>query len=108
MTAVAVNGSSIRLSWSPVPKDKRNGIITEYEVLVKNRTGSVVRNVFVCGNSSTVVIGRLDMFVTYIFNVSAHTRAGRGPSSYPVNETTEQTGMAASKVNYSCINVKNG
>ena len=94
VTAVAVNGSSIRVSWGSVPKDKRNGIITGYRVLFGSRTLKNVTNGTrqVRGTQNSVVIGDLEMFVTYSFRVQARTKIGRGNFSEPVNQTTTQTG----------------
>ena len=94
VTAVAVNGSSIRVSWGSVPKDKRNGIITGYRVLFGSRTLKNVTNGTrqVRGTRNSVVIGDLEMFVTYSFRVQARTKIGRGNFSEPVNQTTTQTG----------------
>ncbi|XP_027035835.1 protein sidekick-2-like [Pocillopora damicornis] len=93
VTAVAVNGSSIRVSWGPVPKDKRNGIITRYRVQFGSRTLKNVTNGTrqVRETQNSVVIGDLEMFVTYSFRVQACTKIGRGNFSEPVNQTTTQT-----------------
>ena len=88
--------SSIRVSWYPVPEELRGGTISQYKVWVKKRSGDVVRNVTVTADNRTVVIGSLDMYVTYSFQVQAFTSQGGGPFSFPpVNQTTKQTGMAA-------------
>ena len=81
-----------------MPKDKRNGNITEYQVTVENRIGHIVQNVSVGGNGNTVLIGGLEMFVTYSFKVRAFTKVGAGPYSGSVSETTEQSGMATTTV----------
>ena len=93
VTAVAVDGSSIRVSWGSVPKDKRNGIITGYRVLFGSRTLKTTNGTRqVRGTRNSVVIGDLEMFVTYSFRVQARTKIGRGNFSEPVNQTTTQTG----------------
>ena len=49
----------------------------------------------VSAGNVTVVIGKLEMYVTYRFQVQAFTQEGAGPlSEPPVNGTTNQTGKA--------------
>ena len=80
-----------------MPREKRNGTITQYSVKVTNKTsGEVLQNVNVSADNVTVVIHNLSMYVTYAFQVQAFTKEGSGPFSQPpVNGTTNQTGMAA-------------
>ena len=95
VTADRETVSSIRVSWSPVPVGKRQGIINKYNVQVKNKT-DVIQNETVEAGNLTVVIDNLEMYVTYFFQVQALTSQGAGPFSLPpVNQTTIQTGMAA-------------
>lgn len=95
VTAVPETNSSIRVSWKPVPVEERHGIITQYNVTVKDKTSSkeVLQNVTVSEASVTVVIDNLEMYVTYLIQVQAFTKEGAGPfSEPPVNGTTNQTG----------------
>ena len=87
-----MNSSSIRVSWGDVPEDKRNGFITRYTVRYRSRTLNDVANGSRQVHGNSVVIGDLEMFVTYSFRVQAHTKVGKGNLSDPVNQTTIQTG----------------
>ena len=85
--------SSIRVSWEPVPKFKRKGNITGYNIEVRNNTNRII-NRTICAENLTAVIEALEMFVTYHFKVQAFTEEGFGNFSPEVNATTKQSGKA--------------
>ena len=97
VTALPETTSSMRVSWKPVPKEKRNGTITQYNVTVANKSsGEVLRSVNVTAGNLSVEIDDLEMYATYSFQVQALTKEGAGPLSLPpVNGTTKQTGKVA-------------
>ena len=78
-----------------MPEEKRNGTIAHYRVRVRNISSEeVFRYVNVSAENVSVEINKLEMYVTYRFQVQAFTTEGEGPFSEPVNGTTNQTGKA--------------
>ena len=87
-----------------MPKEERNGTITQYNVTVTTKSsGEVLQNKSVQAESGGDVtqgtlINNLEMYVTYVFKVQAFTKEGAGPfSEPPVNGTTVQTGKENQK-----------
>ena len=72
-----------------------------YDIYVMNGSQYGIENVSVCANNLSVVVDKLEMFVTYYVRVRALTAVGFGPWSGDVTVTTNQTGMTP-------LNVKNG
>ena len=64
-----------------------------YDIHVMNGSQYRIANVSVCANNLSVVVNKLEMFVTYYVRVRALTAAGFGPWSGDVIVTTNQTGM---------------
>ena len=69
--------TTVELSWTPVPMEKRNGVITGYVVGVVGPDSSWE----IQADTTSVEIPGLRPFSTYNFNVSAMTIAGNGPAA---------------------------
>ena len=82
--------TTAELSWSPLPVEKRNGVITGYTIQVEGPDFS--REISVQdGNMSSVEVPGLMPFTSYTFYVSAMTKAGTGPVA-TVSSTTPEGG----------------
>ena len=80
----------VNLSWTPLPKEEQNGIITGYTVQVVGPDSSSPREVQVEGADSTFTeIPDLIPFTLYTFKVSAKTKAGSGPAASKQSKTPE-------------------
>ena len=80
--------TTAELSWSPVPVEKQNGIITGYTVKVVGPDSP--REIPVQGAGTTSVeIPGLRPFTSYTFNVSAMTKGGTGPAATVSSKTPE-------------------
>ena len=76
------------LSWSHVPIEKQNGVITGYTVKVVGPDSP--REIPVQGADTTSVeIPGLRPFTSYTFNISAMTKAGTGPAATISSKTPE-------------------
>ena len=71
--------TTAELSWTPVPKEKQNGVITGYTVQVVGANSTLIRQIPVDKDSTSVKITWLNPFKKYMFRVSAKTKAGSGP-----------------------------
>ena len=75
------------MSWSEVPEIDRNGIITQYQVLLISTED--VERVNYNYTSLEEIVMNLEENILYDVTVSALTAVGRGPfSSPPVQVTT--------------------
>ena len=86
VVAVAVDTSSIHLSWAAPPPDTWNGVITHYIISyysLTNLSSSVNRTT----NETEALLDDLDPDTTYQFTVAAET-VSLGPSSAPVVQRT--------------------
>ena len=82
--------TSAQLSWTPVPEDKQNDIITGYTVLVEGPDST--REIQVMdGNATSYEVSDLRPYTTYTFSVSAVTKAGPGQAII-ASSTTPQGG----------------
>lgn len=89
--AVAINSTSILLTWDPPPVHESNGIITSYTITQ-----------VVAGSTSTLTttelmlrVTNLRPFTSYTFDIAASTTVGLGPRTAPVTENTPEAGMYA-------------
>ena len=84
----AITSTTCNLMWSRpfVP----NGILILYTITY-NSTSGTVASVTVDGNSTATVVTGLHPYTYYIFNVSASTRIGNGPSASLVLRTEEDS-----------------
>ena len=91
--AFTSSSTAILVTWDPVPKIDRNGIITHYEVEFNQSTFSEISTSnFTTTNGSQLMVELegLEKYVEYSVRVRAYTRVGSGPFSVAVmNETSE-------------------
>ena len=80
--------TTAELSWSAVPVEKQNGVVTGYKVKVVGPDSPGDIPVHGAGTTS-VQIPRLRAFTSYTFNVSAMTKAGTGPAATISSKTPE-------------------
>ena len=94
----------VELTWSPIPVDKQNGVVTRYIVEVVGPDSS--RDILVFDDNTTdVVIPGLRPFSTYTFNVSAMTKAGTGPAA-SISSTTLEAGELLNLSVHTAIQIK--
>ena len=79
--------TTAELSWSPLPLEKRNGVISGYTIQVVGPDSS--REIPVQDAETTTV--KLRPFTSYTFHVSAMTKAGTGPVA-TISSTTPEGG----------------
>ena len=89
--------TTAKLSWTPVPTHKQNGVITGYTVHVvradsssTSRRGIPVKK----GDATSVEVPNLTPFTLYSFSISAKTRAGSGPVATVSSRTPEDGEVA--------------
>ncbi|XP_061393452.1 putative uncharacterized protein DDB_G0282129, partial [Musca vetustissima] len=88
MEAIQFNRTSVFLKWQPpYPNKTRNGILTNYNVIVKgldaHNTTRIYKNMTIDASSPTLLLANLTTGVTYYIAVAAATRVGVGPFSKP-------------------------
>ncbi|XP_075152888.1 roundabout 3 isoform X2 [Haematobia irritans] len=88
MEAIQFNRTSVFLKWQPpYPNKTRNGILTNYNVIVKgldsHNTTRIYKNMTIDASSPTLLLANLTTGVTYYIAVAAATRIGVGPFSKP-------------------------
>jgi len=101
--AVAINTSSILVTWRPPPDQHHNGVIIGYRVRYSlewtvqddlssepPRDATTIMNT---GSDRSCLISGLATWTVYGIWVSAFTRAGEGPSSDVIVVQTEEGGM---------------
>ena len=81
-----INARSAQLSWTPVPRDQQNGIITGYSVQVVGPDFMQEISISDATTTSAEVSG-LTPFTSYYFSISAMTVAGTGPPSRSLSIT---------------------
>ena len=81
--------TTAKLSWTPVPKEKQNGVITGYTVQVMGADSTLITEVPVDKDSTSVTISCLYPFTQHTFKVSARTKAGSGPTASKSLQTPE-------------------
>ena len=80
--------TTAELTWSQLPMEERNGVITGYTVQVVGPDAS--QNILIQGSDTTSVeVTGLRTFTSYAFNVSAITKAGTGPEATFSSTTPE-------------------
>ncbi|XP_023159058.1 roundabout homolog 2 [Ceratitis capitata] len=88
MEAIQFNRTSVFLKWQPpYPNKTRNGVLTNYNVLVKgldsHNTTRIFKNMTIDAGSPTLLLANLSTGVTYYISVAAATKVGVGPFSKP-------------------------
>ena len=91
-SSTTLNATAIQVQWGVVPEIDRNGIITFYEVQIDPARFQDVRYENVSSPELVLVVGGLEEFVKYNFNISAYTSAGPGPFSVITTSTTDPAG----------------
>ena len=79
ITATATSPTSATLTWTPPPIEQQNGIITGYEIII--RDDSHEQMFYVNTNQTYMSIDFLLPFRTYRFFIAALTEVGTGPFS---------------------------
>lgn len=91
VTVVNTTSTTLSLEWDPLRVEDHNGIITGYVVNYSRvDTGSIIT---VVSSTTSVDIGMLMPYTTYLFFVAAETRVGSGPFSPSLQHTTAEDGM---------------
>uniref|UniRef100_A0A672ZLG2 Sidekick cell adhesion molecule 1a n=1 Tax=Sphaeramia orbicularis TaxID=375764 RepID=A0A672ZLG2_9TELE len=92
VSAEAVSSTKILLTWAPIPKTQKNGIILGYKVLYseKDSEGPPSVQVVEGERSVTLVLGGLQKYTMYALQVLAYTRMGNGPPSNPTLLRTKE------------------
>ena len=86
------NSSLIEVSWSHLPKNDTNGIITKYTILFKRLGTSTEKVVNVTGNHERTTVA-MKPFANYSIEVAAVNSAGTGPYSNKIVRRTLVTGL---------------
>ncbi|KAJ9575392.1 hypothetical protein L9F63_025657, partial [Diploptera punctata] len=95
--AILLNASAVYLKWKPPPPNSHNGILKNYQVVVRgggesnNGTTRILTNVTVGATTPSLLLTNLTAGVTYIVQASAATRAGPGPPSAPATLRLDPT-----------------
>ena len=77
------------LSWTQVPKEKRNGIITGYIIEAVGSDSSYRHTEEAKADATSIEICNLSPFTEYTFKVSAKTKVGPGPAAEKQSKTPE-------------------
>lgn len=98
ISAIAINSTSILVTWDTLPLISQNGIITKYEVVY---TASMFSPVSLVNFTSTLRINLafLEEYVEYSIRVRAHTEVGAGPFSQSEIVTTLEDGKNNPHIN---------
>ena len=87
-----VSSQSVNLSWSSLPPDERNGIITGYlATLSRHDMGSQIQ---LFPSTTSVEFSMLDPFTRYSVTIAASTAIGLGPQSTSLSFTTAEDGVS--------------
>ncbi|XP_076004254.1 protein sidekick-1-like isoform X2 [Genypterus blacodes] len=86
VTAEAVSSTRILLTWSPLPRSKKNGFILGYKVLYREQDSPDPHSVEVVKGEGSVslLLGVLEKYTTYELQVLGYTQMGDGPPSSPI------------------------
>ena len=78
-----------KLSWTPVPEEELNGVISGYTVQVVGPDHSTVHYKKVSIDATSIEIPDLNPFTWYIFEVSVKTNVGSGQAASKQSRTPE-------------------
>lgn len=88
MEALLLNSTAIYLKWSPPPPADINGILSNYQIIIRgfdaHNVSKVLANMSVEASSPSLMLANLTSGVTYSVSVAAATRIGIGVYSKPV------------------------
>ena len=87
--ATAISSTEIMVTWDEIPGLDRNGIITNYEVLIE--PADVIVDLLTASRFS-IGVTSLEEYVFYNISVRAYTSVGPGPYSDPVTARTFEEG----------------
>ena len=90
VSAVSETFDSIKVTWRPVPEEKRDGIIILYQVKVSSDSHL---DKFHNTSNLTIEIHGLEMLKMYTVVVQAFTRIGPGRFSDPRELETKEEGI---------------
>ena len=94
MAAETISSSEVMVSWSEVPVMDRNGIITQYQVLLQPSSVTLIVNFA----QLSAVVSDLEGNILYSVTVSAFTAVGQGPYSSPPVQVMTNVGGKATKM----------
>lgn len=89
----AVSPTAIRVTWSPPPAERSNGPIVYYKLQYVEKDRSDSDAFVVLLNSTEFTLDELKRWTEYKIWVSAGTKVGDGPASYPIYARTHEDGM---------------
>ena len=92
VTAAPLTTTSINVSWSKIPCNRRGGKIIKYFIEIHNSSGMIFEKQ-VSGNDSSYEERGLEVYSNYSARVLAATGAGNSSFSVFYNTTTHQPGM---------------
>ena len=84
------SSTSILVMWDEVLAYQQNGIITGYTISYQSQTENDNGNVQVNASVRQMELTNLKEYVNYKITVFASTVRGNGPSSHPIDVTTDQ------------------
>jgi len=100
--AVAINTSSVRVTWRPPAERQQNGVVIGYRVRYASQWARQqdlnsdppqdATTIMMTGSDRSCVISGLETWSVYRIWVSALTRAGEGPSSDVIMVQTDEGG----------------
>ena len=93
---VSTTATSIAITWQSLPPCDENGVITNYTIAYKMKSGGFIEIVVDAANR-TVVISRLTPFTIYTIKMAASTSAGRGEFGQEVTVQTNESSKPPSK-----------
>ena len=82
--------TSAQLSWTPVPKDQQNGIITGYSVQVVEPDSAIREISIMDATATSAEVSGLKPRTSYYFSISARTMAGTGPAARDLSITPQR------------------
>ena len=95
-----------KLTWKPVPEDKRNGVITGYTVRVLGPNHICHSTKEVTADATSTEISQLNPFSLYTFSVYAKTSADTGPPASVRGEANDLSILIFGYCTHSnCLNV---
>ena len=95
-----MNSTAILLEWQHPEPSGRNGLITQYDVMLTELHTGLVLEYTRVGSHVDILITSLHPYYVYECTVAARTSVGRGPYSPLINITTDEDGWQPQFFNY--------
>jgi hypothetical protein len=98
VSAFAESSTALRVSWSPPPENKQNGLIAYYKIFYvpKSRSDSEATVVVIKSPAARdFLLDDLMKWTDYRLWMLAGTSVGDGPKSTPIEAKTDEDGMYA-------------